>query len=123
MVDSRLFTDNEGVTMSDSPVALITGGGSGIGAAVARQLLDAGHRVAITGRGEQRLRDFAAELGDPAGLPDTSRTPTARPRGTRSGRNEVPNGSASGHVERGRVGADAAVLVECADRRHVLRVQ
>lgn len=37
--------------MSDSQVALITGGGSGIGAAVARQLLDAGHRVAVTGRG------------------------------------------------------------------------
>lgn len=45
-----------------------TGGGSGIGAAVARRLLDAGHRVAVTGRGEQRLRGFAAELGDPAGL-------------------------------------------------------
>ncbi|MFF7982923.1 SDR family oxidoreductase [Streptomyces sp. NPDC007901] len=54
--------------MTDSPVALITGGGSGIGAAVARQLLDAGHRVAVTGRGEQRLRAFAAELGDPEGL-------------------------------------------------------
>ncbi|MGW3284121.1 SDR family oxidoreductase [Streptomyces sp. NPDC001002] len=54
--------------MTDSPVALITGGGSGIGAAVARQLLDAGHRVAVTGRGEARLRGFAAELGDPDGL-------------------------------------------------------
>ncbi|MFD4625811.1 SDR family oxidoreductase [Streptomyces sp. NPDC058475] len=50
--------------MTDSPVALITGGGSGIGAAVARQLLDAGQRVAVTGRGERRLRDFAAEIGD-----------------------------------------------------------
>ncbi|MES5818990.1 SDR family oxidoreductase [Streptomyces sp. RG80] len=54
--------------MTDSPVALITGGGSGIGAAVARQLLDAGHRVAVTGRGEERLRGFAEELGDPDGL-------------------------------------------------------
>ncbi|MET9090397.1 SDR family oxidoreductase [Streptomyces sp. NPDC004237] len=54
--------------MTDSPVALITGGGSGIGAAVARQLLDAGHRVAVTGRGEQRLRAFAEELGSPEGL-------------------------------------------------------
>jgi NADP-dependent 3-hydroxy acid dehydrogenase YdfG len=53
---------------SDSPVALITGGGSGIGAAVARQLLDAGHRVTVMGRGEERLRAFAAELGDPDGL-------------------------------------------------------
>jgi uncharacterized protein YbjT (DUF2867 family) len=54
--------------MIDSPVALITGGGSGIGAAVARQLLGAGHRVAVTGRGEARLRGFAEELGDPDGL-------------------------------------------------------
>ncbi|MGW0601045.1 SDR family oxidoreductase [Streptomyces sp. NPDC002776] len=54
--------------MTDSPVALITGGGSGIGAAVARRLLDAGHRVAVTGRGEARLRGFAEELGDPEGL-------------------------------------------------------
>jgi NADP-dependent 3-hydroxy acid dehydrogenase YdfG len=54
--------------MTDSPVTLITGGGSGIGAAVARQLLDAGQRVAVTGRGEARLRGFAEELGDPEGL-------------------------------------------------------
>ncbi|GGW83509.1 SDR family oxidoreductase [Streptomyces caelestis] len=54
--------------MSDSRVALITGGGSGIGAAVARRLLDAGQRVAVTGRGEERLRGFAEELGEPDGL-------------------------------------------------------
>ncbi|MFF7122993.1 MULTISPECIES: SDR family oxidoreductase [unclassified Streptomyces] len=51
--------------MNDAPVALITGGGSGIGAAVARQLLDTGYRVTVTGRGEQRLRDFADSLGNP----------------------------------------------------------
>ncbi|MFD0214207.1 SDR family oxidoreductase [Streptomyces hirsutus] len=54
--------------MTDSPVTLITGGGSGIGAAVARRLLDAGQRVAVTGRGEERLRSFAKELGEPEGL-------------------------------------------------------
>ncbi|MFM9580931.1 MULTISPECIES: SDR family oxidoreductase [Streptomyces] len=54
--------------MTDAPVALITGGSSGIGAAVARQLLDLGHRVAVTGRDADRLRAFAAELGDPKGL-------------------------------------------------------
>ncbi|MFB6961809.1 SDR family oxidoreductase [Streptomyces sp. NPDC056309] len=54
--------------MTDSPVTLITGGGSGIGAAVARQLLGDGHRVAVTGRGERRLRDFADGLGRPEGL-------------------------------------------------------
>ncbi|MET9502129.1 SDR family oxidoreductase [Streptomyces sp. NPDC006622] len=51
-----------------APVALITGGGSGIGAAVARRLLDAGYRVTVTGRGEDRLRAFATELGEPEGL-------------------------------------------------------
>jgi NADP-dependent 3-hydroxy acid dehydrogenase YdfG len=54
--------------MTESPVALITGGGSGIGAAVARRLIKEGHRVAVTGRGEERLRGFAEELGNPAGL-------------------------------------------------------
>ncbi|MFE9763880.1 SDR family oxidoreductase [Streptomyces sp. NPDC005808] len=54
--------------MTDSPVALITGGGSGIGAAVARRLLADGHRVTVTGRGEARLHGFAEELGRPAGL-------------------------------------------------------
>ncbi|WP_318200449.1 SDR family oxidoreductase [Streptomyces sp. SCL15-4] len=56
------------MTTNDSPVALITGGGSGIGAAVARRLLAAGHRVTVTGRGERRLRDFAESLGRPGGL-------------------------------------------------------
>ncbi|MGW4564872.1 SDR family oxidoreductase [Streptomyces sp. NPDC004561] len=54
--------------MNDSPVALITGGATGIGSAVARQLLGAGYRVTVTGRSERRLRDFADGLGDPAGL-------------------------------------------------------
>ncbi|MGW4108594.1 SDR family oxidoreductase [Streptomyces sp. NPDC004976] len=52
----------------DSRVALITGGGSGIGAAVARRLLDAGQRVAVTGRSEARLRRFAEEAGEPEAL-------------------------------------------------------
>ncbi|MFF8673582.1 SDR family oxidoreductase [Streptomyces sp. NPDC015242] len=54
--------------MAENQVALITGGGSGIGAAVARQLLDAGYRVAVTGRGKERLDAFAQELGRPEGL-------------------------------------------------------
>lgn len=70
-MDSGHFTDVQGarhMTTNDSPVALITGGGSGIGAAVARRLLDAGHRVTVTGRGERRLRDFADGLGRPEEL-------------------------------------------------------
>ena len=54
--------------MTESPVTLITGGGSGIGAATARQLLNQGHRVTITGRGQDRLRTFAEGVGEPAGL-------------------------------------------------------
>lgn len=42
--------------------ALVTGGGSGIGLATARQLLAEGARVAITGRNEAKLRQAAAAL-------------------------------------------------------------
>ncbi|MGW3017045.1 SDR family oxidoreductase [Streptomyces longwoodensis] len=63
-----MSNSNSNSSSGDGPVALITGGGSGIGAAVARQLLGAGYRVTVTGRGEARLRAFAAELGDPKEL-------------------------------------------------------
>src|SRR5262245_1517878 len=43
-------------------VALVTGGGSGIGLASARLLLGEGARVAITGRNEDKLRQAAASL-------------------------------------------------------------
>ena len=48
-----------------SPVAVITGGSSGIGAAAARQLLENGHRVAVTGRRADRLERLADDLGRP----------------------------------------------------------
>jgi NADP-dependent 3-hydroxy acid dehydrogenase YdfG len=57
--------------MASSPVTLITGGSTGIGAAAARQLLGRGHRVAVTGRDRGRLARLAGDLGDlsgPAGL-------------------------------------------------------
>jgi NAD(P)-dependent dehydrogenase (short-subunit alcohol dehydrogenase family) len=41
---------------------LVTGGGSGIGLAAARLLLEEGARVAITGRKEEKLRRAAEEL-------------------------------------------------------------
>ena len=44
-------------------VALITGGSSGIGRAVAQSLAASGARVAITGRDERRLTETARELG------------------------------------------------------------
>jgi NADP-dependent 3-hydroxy acid dehydrogenase YdfG len=42
-------------------IAVVTGAGSGIGRAVARELLDAGFLVALAGRREDALRETAAE--------------------------------------------------------------
>jgi NAD(P)-dependent dehydrogenase (short-subunit alcohol dehydrogenase family) len=48
-------------------VAIITGGGSGIGKEVARQLVKAGASVIIGGRNLQKLKNAAAEI-DPTGI-------------------------------------------------------
>jgi NADP-dependent 3-hydroxy acid dehydrogenase YdfG len=45
------------------PVTLITGASSGIGAATARAAVAGGHRVVLSARSEDKLRDLAAELG------------------------------------------------------------
>ena len=45
------------------PVAVVTGGSSGIGAAVARTLAGRGWRCVLIARGEERLRPLAEELG------------------------------------------------------------
>lgn len=49
--------------MSEARVVLVTGGGSGIGAAVTRMLAAAGYQVAICGRRAVALRAVAAETG------------------------------------------------------------
>lgn len=43
--------------------ALVTGGSSGIGLAIAKTLVDAGSRVAITGRNQKRLAEAATAIG------------------------------------------------------------
>jgi NAD(P)-dependent dehydrogenase (short-subunit alcohol dehydrogenase family) len=48
---------------SERPVALVTGGGSGIGAATARWLARHGWRVAVTGRTAARLEEVAEPIG------------------------------------------------------------
>jgi len=47
--------------MADSPVAVVTGAGSGIGRVVARTLLGAGYRVALAGRRREALEETAGE--------------------------------------------------------------
>ena len=54
-------------------VALVTGGGRGIGARVARELTEAGMRVAVTGRTREQVEAVAAEIGGLALVGDVSR--------------------------------------------------
>jgi meso-butanediol dehydrogenase / (S,S)-butanediol dehydrogenase / diacetyl reductase len=54
-----------------SRVALVTGGGTGIGAAVARRLAADGYDVAVTGRRHGPIEEVAHELGGLAIVADT----------------------------------------------------
>ena len=48
----------------NNKVALVTGGGSGIGLAIAAQYIALGAKVAITGRNIEKLQAAKLELGD-----------------------------------------------------------
>ena len=50
--------------MPDDPVLAITGASTGIGAATARAAAEAGYRVVLGARSEDKLQELAAELGD-----------------------------------------------------------
>jgi NADP-dependent 3-hydroxy acid dehydrogenase YdfG len=49
--------------MADDPVLLITGASSGIGEATARAAVDAGYRLVLAARSEEKLAELAKELG------------------------------------------------------------
>lgn len=58
-------------------VALVSGGGSGIGAATARRLAAAGARVAVMGRRRDPVERIAAEIGGLACVGDSARAEDA----------------------------------------------
>lgn len=52
--------------------AVVTGGGSGIGAAIAKAMTEAGARVTLLGRNAERLRNKAQELGTESQVTDVT---------------------------------------------------
>ena len=59
-------------------VALVTGGGRGIGASIARELADAGMRVAVTARTAGQVEAVAGEIGGVALVGDVSNSEEVR---------------------------------------------
>jgi NAD(P)-dependent dehydrogenase (short-subunit alcohol dehydrogenase family) len=57
----------------DGQVALVTGGGRGIGASIARELAQAGARVAVTARTREEVESVAAEIDGSALIGDVAR--------------------------------------------------
>ena len=54
-------------------VALVTGGGRGIGASIARELAEAGMKVAVSGRTREQVEAVASEIGGLGLVGDVSR--------------------------------------------------
>ncbi|MDP8911327.1 MAG: SDR family oxidoreductase [Actinomycetota bacterium] len=62
----------------DGQVALVTGGGRGIGRSIALELSRAGMRVAVTGRTREQVEETASEIGGVAIVGDVSDGADAR---------------------------------------------
>ena len=62
----------------DGQHAVVTGGGSGIGLAIARLLVDQGAKVTVTGRNAQRLQSAANALGAAFQVADVTRREALR---------------------------------------------
>jgi NAD(P)-dependent dehydrogenase (short-subunit alcohol dehydrogenase family) len=60
-------------------VAVVTGGGRGIGAAISRRLADAGAHVVLSGRSEEALASVAGGIRERGGRADVVRCDVARP--------------------------------------------
>jgi NAD(P)-dependent dehydrogenase (short-subunit alcohol dehydrogenase family) len=60
--------DPSATPVLDGVRALVTGGTGGLGFAMSQALAEAGARVALTGRTEQRVQDAAARIGRGAGV-------------------------------------------------------
>lgn len=77
---TRQFSGQTGMAAADEPLhALVTGGGRGIGAAIARRLVQAGCRVTVLGRKREsvealavqypgQMQAVAADVSDPASV-------------------------------------------------------
>ena len=57
----------------EGQVALVTGGGRGIGAGIARELADAGMKVAVSARTREEVEAVAREIGGLAVVADVSK--------------------------------------------------
>src|SRR5216117_775997 len=68
-LSSRLVPPQDDLT---SQVALVTGGGRGIGAGIASELAAAGARVAVSARTREQVEAVAREIGGPAIVADVA---------------------------------------------------